>query len=54
VSKDADVTVVIYTPGRPGQQKVVANFALRKGDLTEASRNAVVAELAKVLPAAPK
>jgi hypothetical protein len=50
VSKDADVTVVIYTVGRPGRQEVVANFALRKGDLDEAKGDAVLAALSKVLP----
>ena len=29
VNPAADVTVVIYTPGRPGQNRVTANFALR-------------------------
>ena len=50
VSKDADVTVVIYTVGRPGRQEVVANFALRKGELDETRGDAVLAALSKVLP----
>jgi len=50
VSSEAEVTVVIYNPGRPGQQAVVANFALRKGELDEAKREAIVAALSKVLP----
>jgi hypothetical protein len=50
VNPEADVTVVIYNPGRPGQQQVVANFALRKGELDEAKRNAITEALSKVLP----
>jgi hypothetical protein len=50
VNPEADVTVVIYNPGRPGQQAVTANFALGKGELDEKTRDAIVAELAKVLP----
>jgi hypothetical protein len=50
VSNEAEVTVVIYTVGRPGQQQVVANFALRKGELDETKRDAIVAALSKVLP----
>jgi hypothetical protein len=50
VSKDADVTVVIYRVGRPGRQEVVANFALRKGELDEAKGDAILAAVSKVLP----
>ncbi len=50
VNGEADVTVVIYTPGRPGQNHVVANFALRTGELNDARSNAIVEALAKVLP----
>lgn len=50
VSNDADVTVVIYTPGRPGRQEVVANFALRQGELDETKSDAIVAALSNVLP----
>jgi hypothetical protein len=46
----ADVTVIIYTPGRPGQNQVTANFALRKGELDEAKIEAIVAAFANVLP----
>ena len=45
VSKEAEVTVVIYH-----QNKVVANFALRKGELDETKRDAIVEALSKVLP----
>jgi hypothetical protein len=50
VAKDADVTVVIYTVGRRPDQKVTANFALRKGDLGEAKADAIVKALSDVLP----
>ena len=45
VSKEAAVTAVIYDRGM-----VAANFALRKGPLAEAKRDAIVEALAKVLP----
>ncbi len=50
VAGEADVTVVIYNVARRGQQKVMANFALRKSDLDEAKVNAIVKALADVLP----
>jgi hypothetical protein len=50
VSNDAEVTVVIYTPGRPGRQEVRANFALRQGELDETKHDAIVEALSKVLP----
>jgi hypothetical protein len=50
VAKDADVTVVIYTFGRRGDQKVTANFALRKGELDEAKTDAIIKALSEVLP----
>ena len=50
VNKDADLTVVIYTPGRPGRQAVTANFALRTGELDDAKSDAIIAALANVLP----
>jgi hypothetical protein len=50
VSKEADVTVVIYTLGRRGNQHVTANFALRKGALNEAKTDAIVKALSAVLP----
>ena len=50
VAPEAAVTVVIYNPGRRSQQAVVANFALRQGELDETRREAVVAALSKVLP----
>jgi hypothetical protein len=49
VNPAADVTVVIYTPGRPGQNTVTANFALRECDLDETKADEIVAALAKVL-----
>ena len=50
VNKEADVTVVVYTAGRPGRQQVVDNFALRKGELDETKRDAIVAAVSNVLP----
>jgi hypothetical protein len=50
VSGEADVTVVIYNPGRRNEQSVVANFALRQGELDDAKSDAIVAALAQVLP----
>jgi hypothetical protein len=50
VNPEADVTVVIYTVGRPGRQAVTANFALRNGELDEAKCDAILAALANVLP----
>ncbi len=50
VNKEAEVTVVIYSIGRPGQQQVTANFALRKGELNKETHEAILEELSKVLP----
>ena len=50
VAREADVTVVIYSAGRRPQQKVTANFALRKGELDEAKADAIVKALSEVLP----
>jgi hypothetical protein len=50
VAKEADVTVVIYSLGRRGDQKVTANFALRKGELTDVKADAIVKALSAVLP----
>jgi hypothetical protein len=50
VAKEADVTVVIYNVSRRGQQKVMANFALRLGELDEAKADAIVKALSDVLP----
>jgi hypothetical protein len=49
VSPQADVTVVIYSLARRGQP-VMANFALRKGELDEAKTDAIVKALSEVLP----
>ena len=51
VAKEAEVTVVIYNPARRGQQKVTANFALRKGELDDKKADAIAKALAEVLPA---
>jgi hypothetical protein len=45
VSKDADVTVVLYTNGT-----VKANYAFAKGKLTEKDVETVVADVSKILP----
>ena len=50
ISADADVTVVIYKPDRRNKQKVIANFALRKGELDDAKADAIVKAIAAVLP----
>ena len=50
VAREADLTVVIYTPGRRAQQRVTANFALRRGELDQAKADAIVKALAEVLP----
>lgn len=50
VNKEAAVTVVIYTVGRPGRQEVVANFALRQDELNETKGDAILAALSKALP----
>jgi hypothetical protein len=51
VTNEADVTVVVYSPERRGQQKVTANFALRKGELNDATADEIVKAIAAVLPA---
>jgi hypothetical protein len=50
VAGEADVTVVVYTPGRRLKQQVAANFALRKGELDEAKVEAIVKAVSDVLP----
>jgi hypothetical protein len=50
VVNEADVTAVIYTLGRRFEQKVTANFALRKGELDEKKADAIVKALSDVLP----
>jgi hypothetical protein len=45
VAKDADVTVLLYT-----DRTVKANFAFKKGELTEKAIETVVADLGKILP----
>ncbi len=50
VNPTADVTVVIYTPGRPGRNVVQANFALRECQFDESTSDAIIAALANVLP----
>ena len=50
INPAADVTVVIYTPGRPGQNKVTANFALRTSDLDDCMTYEIITALSDVLP----
>jgi hypothetical protein len=50
VNKDANVTVVIYKVGQRREEKVTANFALRKGELDDAKVDAIVKALAEALP----
>jgi hypothetical protein len=45
VSKDADVTVVLYT-----DRKVKANYAFKKDELKDKDIDAVVADISKILP----
>jgi len=45
IPKDADVTVVLYT-----KRNVKANFAFRKGELTEGGVDKIVAAIPKILP----
>lgn len=50
IAPEADMTVVVYPPGRRGDQRVSANFALRKGELDDAKADAIVKAIAAVLP----
>jgi hypothetical protein len=50
VAGEADVTVVFYSRTRRPDQKVTANFALRRGELDEAKTDAIVEALSAVLP----
>jgi hypothetical protein len=50
VSGEADITVVVYTPERRGQQRVTANFALRKGELNDSKAADIVKAITAVLP----
>jgi hypothetical protein len=50
LANDAEVTVVIYNVGRRNQQSVKANFALRKGELNDATVDEIVKALSNVLP----
>jgi len=45
VSKDADVTVVLYN-----KQKVVANHAFKKGELNAKAIETIVSEIPQILP----
>lgn len=45
ISKDADVTVVLYT-----KHTVKANYAFKKGDLKEKDIDQIVSDVAKILP----
>jgi hypothetical protein len=50
ISQEAAVTVVIYNPGRPGQQSVQANFALMECGFDETATDEIIAALVRVLP----
>src|SRR5262245_53269289 len=45
VAKDADITVLLYV-----KQKVVANYAFKKGELNSAAIDKIVADIPKILP----
>jgi hypothetical protein len=49
VSGEAEVTVVIYSPGRR-RNPVTANFAFRQGELDDEASEAILEALTKVLP----
>ena len=44
IAKDADVTVVLYN-----KSKVIANYTFKKGELTAASVEKIVAEVSKIV-----
>jgi hypothetical protein len=50
VSKNAEITAVIYSPGRRPEQHVTTNFALWKHELDEAKTKAIVKAVSEVLP----
>lgn len=45
VAKDAEVTVVLYV-----EQKVVANYAFKKGELANSDIKKILADVPKILP----
>jgi len=45
IAKDADVTVVLYV-----KQKVKANYAFKKGEMTEKDIDKIVSEVSTILP----
>jgi hypothetical protein len=45
IAKDADVTVVLYT-----KHNVKANFAYKKGELTEEEVDKILQSVPKILP----
>lgn len=50
IAPEANMTVVVYPPAKRRQQKVVANFALRKGELDDTTADAIVKAISAVLP----
>jgi hypothetical protein len=46
VSKDAEITVVLYT-----KQMVKANYAFKKGELKDKDIEQIVGDIPKILPA---
>jgi hypothetical protein len=49
VAKEADVTVVLYN-----NRKVVANYAFKKGDLSDAAITKIMADVPKILESKKK
>ncbi len=45
IAKDADVTVVLYS-----KNKCQANYAFKKGELTDSAVDKIVTDLTKILP----
>ncbi len=46
VSEDADITVILYN-----EHKVAANYAFKKGEITDANIEAIIKDVAKITPA---
>lgn len=46
INKDADITVVLYN-----EHKVVANYSFKKGEIKDADIDAIIKDVAKIVPA---
>jgi hypothetical protein len=45
IAKDAEVTVILYS-----KNKCAANYAFKKGEMTDADVEKIVADMAKIIP----